>query len=183
VSLRLHFTRYARGKLVPHVRQPVNAVLGVVAFKSGVLVCLAFLAAMLPYSAFACSCNLEPLDEIFAQSRHVFTATVADVSLLTKSPKNGQRARYLAVLKPTEAFKGELKKVVRVKYRKEFYAPDNGDIVVSADCDAKFSVGDEYLVLMRGDKMPKVHWCSSRIHPIYRVDLSFVRELSHEVRN
>ncbi len=130
----------------------------------------------------ACSCDLESIDAVYERSAHVWLAKVVRVDMLTKRPKHNEIVTYRAYFEPLEVLKGNPPDRYSLKYKGRYQDP-TGDVITVGGCYSSFEVGEEYLLLKRRGRKVRPGWCSSEIHPKYRVRFELVRELGKEVQD
>ena len=132
-------------------------------------------------AANACSCNLKPLGDVYKRSHQVFVAKVDSVSLITEKPAHDKMATYSVTFEVLRAFKGNPADIVRLKFKRLYQDPSINDLIIGG-CDPDFAQGEEYLILKRRWRNPRMDWCSSEVHALHRVDLPWLESFATENR-
>ena len=131
--------------------------------------------------ASACSCLLEPLEEVYQSAEQVFVAEVSQVELLSKKPRHNELEKYRVQFSVVEAIKGAAPETYSLTTKMRYYEPRyNLDGVVVGGCEGGFAVGNRYLFLLPRSGELDTSWCSSNVHALYRVDMAFVRSLRRD---
>ena len=105
-------------------------------------------------------------------------AEVSQKELLSKKPRHNKLEKYRVHFKVVETIKGTMPEAYSLTTKMRYYErTDYLDNVTVGGCEAGFAVGDRYLFLLQKGGELDASWCSSNVHALYRVDMSFVRSL------
>ena len=136
----------------------------------------------LPSASWACSCRLEPLDEVFYDSTDVFIAEIIAVRRVTERPVLFEFADYVATFRVTHVYKGAPQAEFEMTFRRRYSEVDprgsDPEEIVVGGCEAGFALDEMRIFLLDGDEPVEAHWCSSRVHPPYRVNMEYLEELA-----
>ncbi len=149
---------------------------------TGAIVLLLAIWIAVPNASWACSCRLEPLDEVFHDSTDVFIAEVIAVRRETDRPVLNEFADYVATFRVTHVYKGDPEAEFELPFRGRYSEIDprgsDVDEIVVGGCEAGFALDEMRIFLLKGDEPLEAHWCSSRIHAPYRVNMEYLDELA-----
>ena len=125
---------------------------------------------------------MEPLDQVFHDSTDVFIAEVIAVRRVTDRPVLNEVADYVATFRVTHVYKGNPEAEFELSFRGRYSEvdPRGSDVqeIIVGGCEAGFALDEMRIFLLNGDERVEAHWCSSRIHAPYRVNMEYLEELA-----
>ena len=151
---------------------------------TGVSILLIAIWIAIPSAARACSCNLQDLDQVYHNSTDVFIAEVIAVRRVTERPVLSEHADYVATFRVVHVYKGEPEDEFELPFQSRYWerdprtAVEDQELVVVAGCGETLALDEMRIFLLNGDEPFETHWCSSRVHAPYRVDMQFLEELA-----